>query len=144
MVSIMNSPNRHILFVNASPDEAGVYGFWFGSQGYRVSTASDAAAAARIVETDAVDAVVVDVRLSNGESGLALARGLTARPSRPSIVLLSGYLFPVEAVEGLCCDVCLIKPCVPNVLSGVVGRLLDHPPPHARVAPGFREHAAHK
>jgi DNA-binding response OmpR family regulator len=88
--------------------------------GYSALGASDAASALRLVQTQAVDLVIMDYNLpdSRGEFGPALKR---LRPSLP-VVVLSGD--PGAAAASRFADLLLPKPQEPEALLSELGRLL--------------------
>jgi two-component system phosphate regulon response regulator OmpR len=68
-------------------------------QGFRVTTATDAASARAAMRGLAFDVVILDVMMP-GESGLELARGLKSISSIP-ICLLTAQVEPEQRIEGL-------------------------------------------
>lgn len=84
-----------ILAVDDDPRVLRVLGRQLGRLGYRVLQAGDGASALRALEVAArVDALVTDVTMRGGMTGIDLA--LRAREARPglSVVITSGYADP--------------------------------------------------
>jgi response regulator RpfG family c-di-GMP phosphodiesterase len=88
-----------------------------------VRDAADTKAAAREIERDPPDAIVLDVAMP-GESGLALCRRLKDDPATAEIpiVLLTGSVLGEEAAEAGA-DAFLTKPFSPLELLGLLERL---------------------
>ena len=64
-----------------------------------VGTARDGAAADRLIDTQAIDVVLCDIRLAGTSDGLEI---LARHPSGPAFIMLSAYTYPsyyVAAVE---------------------------------------------
>jgi DNA-binding response OmpR family regulator len=83
-------------------DEAGIRDLlerYFSSQGFRVCTAGDAAAARAILDHEPIDLILLDVGLP-GEDGLSLTRYVRER-SNGAVILVSGRAEPIERVVGL-------------------------------------------
>lgn len=82
---------ERVLLVDDEADLLRVTRQWLVALGYTVVAETDAARAARLLETEAFDALVSDVVMPGGMDGVALADA--ARRQRPDIavVLVSGY-----------------------------------------------------
>ena len=88
--------------------------------------APDLAAARRILGTERVDLVLLDVRLPDG-NGLDLARDIATLPSpRPDVVILSASVLPSERDAALATGASrfLEKPYVPSELISVISSSL--------------------
>lgn len=72
---------------------------YLNKHGYRVSTASSAAVARRLLTTSAVDLVVLDIMMP-GEDGLALCRFLRETSGLP-VILLTAVTEDTDRVVGL-------------------------------------------
>jgi len=104
-------------------------------EGYVVETAGDAAQASEVLEREAVDLVLLDVRMP-GLSGLQAVEVLRARGSVVPIVMVSGYGDVETAVESLHvgADDFLTKPVDPDELSRRVAEMLERRPAPRRMA----------
>ena len=71
---------------------------YLSSQGYRVSTASTAVEARRIVEADAPDIIISDLQLEETDGLHLIAQLRTLVPNKP-VILLTGVLFDAQSVE---------------------------------------------
>jgi CheY-like chemotaxis protein len=97
--------------------------------------APDLAAARRILGTERVDLVLLDVRLPDG-NGLDLARDIATLPApRPEVIILSASVLPSERDAALASGASkfLEKPYVPSELISVIatsiaGRARDATP----------------
>lgn len=89
---------HHILAID---DEAPILDLlkeYLSTQGYRVSTASTALEARRVVESDPPDLIISDLQLEETD-GLHLIEQLRALlPTKP-VILLTGVLFEPQVVE---------------------------------------------
>ena len=88
--------------------------------------APDLAAARRILGTERVDLVLLDVRLPDG-NGLDLARDISTLPApRPEVIILSASVLPSERDAALATGAKLFleKPYVPSELISVIASSL--------------------
>jgi DNA-binding response OmpR family regulator len=89
---------RHLLAID---DEAPILDLlkeYLSAQGFRVSTASTAVEARRVVESDPPDLIISDLQLEETD-GLHLIEQLRALlPTKP-VILLTGVLFEPQVVE---------------------------------------------
>ncbi len=88
--------------------------------------APDLAAARRILGTERVDLVLLDVRLPDG-NGLDLARDISTLPApRPGVIILSASVLPSERDAALATGAKLFleKPYVPSELISVIASSL--------------------
>jgi two-component system, LytTR family, response regulator AlgR len=86
-----------------------------------VGTASDGAAALRLVEALAPDLVLLDMTMPELD-GLAVARRLAASPAPPAIVFVTAHdSFAVEAFDLDAVDY-VLKPVAPERLERAIGR----------------------
>jgi two-component system phosphate regulon response regulator OmpR len=89
----------HILVVDDDQRIRDLLARYLFEQGFRVSTATDAASARAAMRGLAFDVVILDVMMP-GESGLELARDLKSISSIP-ICLLTAQAEPEQRIEGL-------------------------------------------
>jgi CheY-like chemotaxis protein len=88
--------------------------------------APDLAAARRILGTERIDLVLLDVRLPDG-NGLDLARDIATLPApRPEVIILSASVLPSERDAALATGASqfLEKPYVPSELISVISSSL--------------------
>lgn len=94
----MSHVPQHILTID---DEAPILDLlqqYLTAQGYRVSTASNAAAARQVVDSDPPHLIVSDLQLEEGD-GLQLVEQLRAQLPNVPVILLTGVLFDNQVVE---------------------------------------------
>lgn len=117
----------HLLIVDDYPDALEIWAFYLRSMGYRVSTASDGAAAIRQAERLLPDLIVLDLELPQ-ISGFDVARRLRANPETRDIPLIAatGYSLPsqIDRARDAGFDQIVIKPCDPEFLLLQVERHL--------------------
>jgi DNA-binding response OmpR family regulator len=89
----------HILVVDDDPALRELLATYLGDNELRVTTVASGAAMAEAFDREAIDLVVLDLRLP-GEDGLQLARALRERAAVP-IVLLTGRAEEADRVMGL-------------------------------------------
>ena len=92
-------PTPHVLVVDDDPAVRELLATYLGDNDWRVSLAASGAELWALFEREAIDIVVLDLRLP-GEDGLALARALRARAPVP-VVLLTGRTEEADRVMGL-------------------------------------------
>ncbi len=86
-------------------------------------TAQDGAAALRMIDALSPDLVLLDMTMPELD-GLAVARALTARPSRPAVIFVTAHEnFAVEAFDLDAVDY-VLKPVTPDRLERAVSRAL--------------------
>ncbi|MGE0316169.1 MAG: response regulator [Lautropia sp.] len=90
---------QHILVVDDDPALRALLLEYLGDHEMRVTAVANGAGLFAAIDHEAIDLVVLDVRLP-GEDGLALARRLRARSAVP-IVLLTGRAEEADRVMGL-------------------------------------------
>jgi two-component system, OmpR family, response regulator len=91
--------STHILVIDDDPQIRALLKEYLAENGLRVSVASTSEEMSTILADEAVDLVVLDLRLA-GEDGLAIARSLRDRSSIP-IVMLTGVRDEADRVMGL-------------------------------------------
>jgi CheY-like chemotaxis protein len=118
---------KHILIVDDYPDALDIWALYLRSMGYRVSTASDGAAAIAQAERLLPDLIVLDLELPH-VSGFDAAKHLRANPATRGIPLIAatGYSHRGQLDRALEAgfDQIVIKPTDPDVLVGEIERLL--------------------
>jgi len=95
----MENPEPHVLIVDDDPAVCQMLQDYLGANELRISVAADGAAMREVFEREAIDLVLLDVRLP-GESGLQLAAQLRQR-ARVPIILLTGRTEEADRVMGL-------------------------------------------
>jgi two-component system OmpR family response regulator len=120
----MTQPEPHILIVDDHREIRDVLSRYLRANGYRATTADSAAAARRVLKTNAIDLAVVDVMMP-GEDGLALTRSLRTDGALP-IILLTARGEEVDRIIGLeiGADDYLAKPCNPRELIARIAAVL--------------------
>jgi DNA-binding response OmpR family regulator len=91
--------HAHILVVDDDPQIRSLLTDYLGSHAFRVSVAATGNEMAQILGEEAIDLLVLDLRLA-GEDGMAIARSLRDRSTIP-IVLLTGVREEADRVMGL-------------------------------------------
>jgi two-component system, OmpR family, response regulator len=89
----------HILVVDDHRDIREPLGAYLEKNGYRVSMAADALAARRLIDSAAIDLVVLDIMMP-GEDGLSLCRHLR-ETSQISVILLTARADETDRIVGL-------------------------------------------
>jgi DNA-binding response OmpR family regulator len=95
----MSPDVRHILVVDDDPAIRELLDAYLGENDFRVSLADGGAAMAEVLRTEAIDLVILDLRL-RGEDGMHLARELRAT-SRIPVIIVSGRQDEADRVMGL-------------------------------------------
>lgn len=114
----------HILIVDDDAEIRDLLGRFLARHGFRVDTAADGRAMARLMETARFDLVVLDLMLP-GEDGLSLCRGLRARSTLP-IIMLTAIGEETDRIVGLemGADDYLAKPFNPRELLARIRAVL--------------------
>ena len=89
----------HVLVVDDDAEIAQILSRYFGSHGFRVSTAGDGAQMRRLIGSEPVDLVMLDLGLP-GEDGLSLTRYLREYWHGP-VIIVTGRGESVDRVVGL-------------------------------------------
>lgn len=92
-------PEPHLLVVDDHRDIREPLARYLAKHGFRVSTAESAQSARRILQTSAIDLVVLDIMMP-GEDGLSLCRDLRATSQIP-VVLLTALDEETDRIVGL-------------------------------------------
>ncbi|MGY0196232.1 response regulator [Leptothrix sp. BB-4] len=122
----------HILVVDDDPSLRELLQDYLGDHGLRVSAVADGRAMMSRFDQDAIDLVVLDLRLP-GEDGLQLARLLRQRVPNLPIVLLTGVAEEADRVMGLelGADDYVTKPFSPRELLARIRAVLRRAQPQA-------------
>ena len=120
----MTSDSAHLLVVDDHREIREALARYLGKHGYRVTTAENAAAARRVLETARIELVVLDIMMP-GEDGLALCRQLRAKGDLP-IIMLTAMAEETDRVVGLemGADDYLTKPFNPRELLARIRAVL--------------------
>lgn len=124
----MSDPEPHLLVVDDDARLRELLRRYLSDNGFRVTSAEDAADARAKLAALAFDLVVLDVMMP-GESGLALTRALRAEDRVP-VLLLTAMAEPEDRVNGLehGADDYLSKPFEPRELVLRIRNLLQRRP----------------
>ena len=116
--------SEHILVVDDHPDIRDALARYLKEHGYRVTTADRAQSARQVLDTSAIDLVVLDIMMP-GEDGLSLCRHLRATTSLP-VILLTAMADDTDRIIGLemGADDYIGKPVQPRVLLARIRALL--------------------
>jgi two-component system, OmpR family, response regulator len=116
--------NSHILVIDDDSQIRALLQGYLVENGLRVSIASSSAEMSQILNDEAIDLVVLDLRLG-GEDGMAIARSLRERSAIP-IVMLTGVRDEADRVMGLelGADDYLTKPFSPRELLARIRTVL--------------------
>ena len=114
-----------LLLVEDNPEVASATRALLESFGVSVTEADSGAAALAALERRGApfDAVLSDIMMPGGISGLTLAHRLRERHPTQAVVLMTGYAAEVHAAAAAGFEV-LPKPCVPEQLAAVLERAL--------------------
>jgi len=133
----------HILVVDDDPQIRALLEEYLAESGLRVSSAATGNDMSQILSDEAIDLVVLDLRLA-GEDGMAIARSLRAQSAIP-IVMLTGVRDEADRVMGLelGADDYLTKPFSPRELLARIRTVLRRtksavPSPARREIRAFR------
>jgi two-component system, OmpR family, phosphate regulon response regulator PhoB len=118
-----------VLLVTESNDEREMYAESFRRRGFCTLLASTAADAARLASELPPAAVITDAHLAGDEDGLTLARRFKGDDFLRGVplVLLTPHVFnhDRDAAARAGCDLFVPKPCLPDVLTGLVAGLIQ-------------------
>jgi len=114
----------HILVVDDDPQIRGLLDEYFAENALRVSLAASGAEMSQILTDEAIDLVILDLRLA-GEDGMAIARTLRSSSAIP-IIMLTGVRDEADRVMGLelGADDYLTKPFSPRELLARIRTVL--------------------
>jgi DNA-binding response OmpR family regulator len=107
----LDNAMRHVLVVDDDPSMRDVVGSYLEGQNFKVSAVSDGRGMARILADQAVDLIILDLKLAN-EDGLDLMRGLDKGAEVPVILVTGHRRDETDRVVGLemGADDYLVKP----------------------------------
>jgi two-component system OmpR family response regulator len=116
--------HSHILVIDDDPQIRALLEEYLAENGLRVSVASTGKEMSRILNEEAIDLIVLDLRLA-GEDGMAIVRSLRDESSIP-IVMLTGVRDEADRVMGLelGADDYLTKPFSPRELLARIRTVL--------------------
>ena len=136
--------HAHILAVDDDAQIRGLLSDYLTENGLRVSTASSGAEMSQILNEEAIDLVILDVRLKD-EDGHALARRLSERQSMP-VIMLTGVRDEADRVMGLelGADDYVTKPFSPRELLARIRTVLRRTQSTARPGGMRREIRAYR
>jgi len=97
----MDDTARRLLVVEDDAALAATLMRSFERRGYAVARAHDLASMQALLPTHAPDYAVVDLKLANGDSGLACVQALLAHDPDLVVVVLTGYASIATAVEAI-------------------------------------------
>ncbi|MCC6981959.1 MAG: response regulator [Bauldia sp.] len=134
-------PTPHILIVDDSADIREPLGKYIGKKGFRVSTAAGGAEMRKLLKTNVVDLVVLDIMMP-GEDGLALCRMIRESSDTP-VILLTAVAEETDRIVGLeiGADDYVTKPFSPRELLARIRAVLRRAqsvPANREPAPGKR------
>ena len=114
----------HILVVDDDPQIRALLEEYLADNGLRVSSAATGKQMSQILSDEAIDLVVLDLRLA-GEDGMAIVRSLREQSAIP-IVMLTGVREEADRVMGLelGADDYLTKPFSPRELLARIRTVL--------------------
>jgi two-component system OmpR family response regulator len=129
--------SAHILVVDDHREIRDLLAKYLAKHGLRISVAESAARARRILETSAIDLVVLDIMMP-GEDGLSLCRHLRATTTLP-VIMLTAMAEDTDRVIGLeiGADDYVVKPFNPRELLARIRAVLRRANslPHQRPTP---------
>jgi DNA-binding response OmpR family regulator len=130
----------HLLVVDDDTEIAQILSRYFGSHGFRVSTAGDGTQMRRVLDSEAVDVVMLDLGLP-GEDGFSLTRHLREHWHGP-VIIVTGRGESVDRVVGLelGADDYVTKPFELRELLARVRSVLRRTTPPAKAADVKTEH----
>jgi two-component system OmpR family response regulator len=116
--------HSHILVIDDDPQIRALLQEYLAENGLRVSVASTGDEMSQILNNEAIDLVILDLRLA-GEDGMAIARSLRDQSAIP-IVMLTGVRDEADRVMGLelGADDYLTKPFSPRELLARIRTVL--------------------
>lgn len=116
---------RHIVVVDDDREIRSLLTQFLEKHGFRVTAVADGRSLRRLMSTQRVDLVVLDVMLPGGEDGLTICRQLSAAGQTP-IIMLTGKSDEVDRIIGLeiGADDYLAKPFNPRELLARVRNVL--------------------
>ena len=126
--------NAHILVVDDNPTNLKLITATLRHAGHRISTAPDAEAARQLLQSTAVDLILMDIELP-GMDGLTFTRMLKASPPTSHIPVIAVTASAMRGDEDKAlaagCDCYITKPINTRALPRQIADFLVHrdPPP---------------
>ena len=116
---------RHLVVVDDDREIRSLLSQFLEKHGFRVTAVPDGRSLRRLMTTQRIDLVVLDVMLPGGEDGLTICRQLSATGQMP-IIMLTGKSDEVDRIIGLeiGADDYLAKPFNPRELLARVRNVL--------------------
>ena len=115
-----------VLLVGASRDERQMSALYLRLHQFRVVEIDNTADALALAPTS--DVVVTDVRVPGPFDSVELVRRLRAddRTRCTPIIMMTGYACPedYQRAHTARCDICLAKPCLPDMLLAAIRHVL--------------------
>jgi two-component system NtrC family response regulator len=107
-----------------------------GDLGHRPQTAMTGRDALGQLETDPVDAVLLDLRMPGGLDGIEVLRRMRARPGAPPVAVLTAFASADNTIEAMRLGAFdhLTKPVGREDLKALLARMLAHREPAGRPA----------
>jgi two-component system OmpR family response regulator len=148
MLMPVNAPSTwpHILAVDDDPSIRGLLAEYLGDNELRVSAVATSAECMAVIARETVDLVVLDIRLQQGEDGLAIARRLRETSATIPILMLTGRAEEADRVMGLelGADDYLTKPFSSRELLARIRALLRRAQAQASVADAMAKVRAYR
>ena len=120
-----------ILVVEDDPDNRRIVVKVLAVDGYTTLEAADGESAVALARREHPDAILMDLAMP-GVDGWEAARRLKADPATADIPIVALTAFPLRGDEDRAreagCDAYLSKPCRPQAIRDIVGRLLQRRP----------------
>jgi DNA-binding response OmpR family regulator len=134
----------HILVLDDDPQIRSLLQEYLGENGLQVSAGANGKEMAQILDAEAIDLVILDLRLP-GEDGMAIARRLREQRSLP-VIMLTGVRDEADRVMGLelGADDYVTKPFSPRELLARIRTVLRRAKPSAADSPPAREIRAYR
>ncbi|WP_291075326.1 response regulator [Hyphomonas sp.] len=132
MPEMVNASQEHILVIDDDRDIREDLKSYLGDNGFRVSTAENAAAARRAIHTEEPDLILLDVMMP-GEDGVSLCRSIVRLTTIP-IVFISARTDEIDRIVGLevGADDYVCKPFNPRELLARIRSVLRRTNGHDR------------
>lgn len=124
-------PNRvdateapYILVVEDHPEARDALCAVLGVSRYRFASAETVAVAAALLSVQVFDAVILDLRLPDGD-GVDLIRAVRERPDPPAAIVFTGDHRLQSVAEKNGCDAFILKPELEELLRRLSGLIAD-------------------
>jgi len=117
-----------VLVVDDEVDFLATYDRLLRRQGYRTITVSTRQAALAALADEALDLIIADIRLSDGD-GLDVVRTARARPHPPAVIVVTGFASEQSRRQALAAGATayLAKPFSTSALASLVREALGPP-----------------